>query len=297
LKPSRVLIVGCGYVGARVATRLHDAGHEVFAVTRSPERAYLFSLRGWTPIIADVMNPVAIAAAPPMDAMLHAVGFDRAAGVPKHDVYVDGLLNALNAISGRCSRVVTISSSSVYGQSNGEIVDESSPTEPATEGGQICLEAERAFWNWRASQPAGVSAMILRLAGIYGPGRMLAREETLRSGIPMSGRGDAWLNLIHGDDAAELVIAAMFEGRDRSTYLGVDQEPVRRTDFYGHLARLLGAPEPTFTGVVDPGGRGSESGINKRCMNAATQKELAVGLRFPTYREGLAVAVAEGAGG
>ena len=243
------------------------------------------------------MSPTAIAAAPPMDAMLHAVGFDRTAGVPKRDVYIDGLVNVLTAMSGRCPRVVTISSSSVYGQSNGETVDESSPTAPTTESGQICLEAERAFWNWRDSQPACVSATILRLAGIYGPGRMLARAETLRSAVPMSGRGDAWLNLIHGDDAAELAIAAMFEGCDRSTYLGVDREPVRRADFYGHLARLLGAPEPTFTGVVEPGGRGSESGINKRCANPVTRKELSVELKFPTYREGLADAVARGTGG
>ena len=108
MKPSRVLIVGCGYVGARVATRLHDAGHEVFAVTRSGERADAFAARGWTPIIADVMDPAAIASAPPMDAMLHAVGFDRRAGIPKRDVYIDGLVNVLNAVSGRCPRVVTI---------------------------------------------------------------------------------------------------------------------------------------------------------------------------------------------
>jgi nucleoside-diphosphate-sugar epimerase len=297
LSLKRVLIVGCGYVGARVATRLRESGHEVFAVTRSPERADDFASRGWTPIIADVMNPAAIAAAPPMDAMLHAVGFDRSAGVPKRDVYVNGLLNVLNAVAGRCPRLVTISSSSVYGQCDGEVVDESSPTEPTTESGQICLDAERAFWEWRNSQPTGVSAMILRLAGIYGPGRMLARAETLKSGVPMSGRGDAWLNLIHGDDAATLATEAMFQGHDRATYLGVDREPVRRSEFYGHLARLLDAPEPTFTGVVEAGGRGSESGINKRCTNPVTREQLGQQLRFPTYREGLADAVAEGTGG
>jgi nucleoside-diphosphate-sugar epimerase len=291
LKPLNVLIVGCGYLGSRAAERLAADGQRVFAVTRSAERADEFAGRGWTPIVADVMHPVAIAAAPRMDAALYAVGFDRTAGVPKRVVSVDGFTNVLQALSGRCGRVVAISSTSVYGQSDGEFVDESSPTEPAGEGGRICLEAERALWDWRDAQSAEVNVSVLRLAGIYGPGRMLARADSLRAGEPMSGRGDAWLNLIHGDDAAALAITAIKRGGDRAVYLGVDAEPVRRADFYGRLASLLGAPGPTFTGIVEAGGRGSETGINKRCVNPVTRRELGVELAFPTYREGLADAV------
>jgi nucleoside-diphosphate-sugar epimerase len=263
----------------------------VFAVTRSEVRGAEFRERGWTPIVADVMEPGALAAAQPMDAMLYAVGYDRTAGVPKRQVYVEGFARVLGAMSGRCSRVVAISSTSVYSQSQGELVDEASVAEPLTDSGQICLDAERELWRWRTTEPADVAAIVLRLAGIYGPGRMLARADALRGGEPMSGRGDAWLNLIHGDDAADLAIAALRQGRDGAVYLGVDSEPVRRRDFYGHLAGLLGAPQPTFTGIVDPGGRGSESGINKRCVNPTTQADLAVELRFPTYREGLGDAV------
>lgn len=287
MKPLKILIVGCGYVGARVAARLATAGHQVFAVTRSAERAKEFSKRGWTPIVADVMEPSDISAAPPMDAMLHAVGFDRTGGIPKRQVYVDGFANVLRAVSGRCRRVVAISSTSLYGQSDGELVDETSLTEPATESGQICLDAERVLWEWRKTQPAEVSATVLRLAGIYGPERMLARADSLRAGEPMSGRADAWLNLVHGDDAAALAVAALMTDRDRTTYLGVDTEPVRRSDFYGYLATLTSAPAPKFTGVVEPGGRGSESGINKRCVNPATRRDLGVKLAYPTYREGL----------
>ena len=293
MTPLKVLIVGCGYVGARVAARLAAEGHRVFAVTRSAARAEEFARRGWTPIVADVMEPAAIAAAPPMDAVLQAVGFDRTAGVPKRQVYIDGFARVLTAMAGRCGRVVAISSTSVYGQSNGELVDETSPTEPASESGQICLQQEQELWKWRADQKGDVAASILRLAGIYGPERMLARAESLRAGTPMSGRGDAWLNLIHGDDAAALAVRALVAGRDGATYLGVDAEPVLRRDFYGELASLLEAPAPTFSGVVEPGGRGSEAGINKRCVNAATQRELGGVLQFPTYREGLRDVVAK----
>ncbi len=289
--PQKILIVGCGYVGGRVADRLADAGHEVAAVTRSPDRAREFQRRGWTPIVADVMAPAALADALPVDALLHAVGFDRAAGIPKRQVYVDGLAGVLREVSGRCRRVVAISSTSVYAQCDGEFVDEGSVAAAETESGQICRAAEQEVWTWRDAQPAGVTASILRLAGIYGPGRMLARTESLVAGQPLSGRGDAWLNLIHGDDAAALAVAALLGDGDRVTYLGVDSEPVRRRDFYGHLAGLVSAPPPTFTDRVEPGGRGSESGINKRCQNPATRQALGVSLQFPTYRDGLADAV------
>jgi nucleoside-diphosphate-sugar epimerase len=237
------------------------------------------------------MNPDAIAAAPAMDAMLYAVGYDRTAGVPKRDVYVEGFRRVLNAMQDRCRRIVAISSTSVYGQNNGELVDESTAPNPTTESGQICLEAERTLWSWRSGRPSDVAAFVLRFAGIYGPGRMLARAESLRAGQPLSGRGDAWLNLVHGDDAASFAIETLSNGADRLEYIGVDAEPVLRKDFYGHLATLVGAPAPTFTGTVEPGGRGSESGINKRVTNPATREELGVELQFPSYREGLVDAV------
>jgi nucleoside-diphosphate-sugar epimerase len=289
--PPRSLIVGCGYVGERVATRLHQAGQDVFAVTRSADRAQTFLERGWTPVVADVMQPQPLRELPQFDSVLYAVGFDHTAGVSKRDVYVQGFSRVLEVLSGRCHRFVAISSSSVYGQNDGELVDESSPAHPSTESGQICLDAEQALWSWRDQQTRTI-VNVLRLAGIYGPRRLLARLETLRAGQPLSGRPDAWLNLIHGDDAASLAIAAMEHGRDRSVYLGVDEEPVRRGDFYLQLARLIGAPLPKFSGEPGLRARGSENGLNKRLTNPQTRQELAVRLRFPCYREGLEQSIA-----
>ena len=249
-----------------------------------------FAALGWTPIVADVINPSAIAAAPRMDAMLYAVGFDRTAGIPKRDVYVEGFSRVLKAMHNRCRRAVAISSTSVYGQSDGEIVDESTLADPTTESGEICLEAERELWNWRSSQPPEVAAVVC-------PGRnlrtrqMLARADSLLSGQPMTGRGDAWLNLIHGDDAASFAIAALENGVDRAECIGVDAEPVLRRDFYGHLATLIGEAFADVHGYGRTRWRGSESGINKRVTNPVTSEELGVELRFPTYREGLADAV------
>lgn len=197
------LVIGCGYVGLRAARRWTQAGLKVAATTRSKQRAAEFSSLGITPIVADVTDASSLTTLPTADCVLHAVGFDRAAGPSKRDVYVDGLANVLTAISGKADRVVHISSTSVYGQSNGELVDESSICEPNTEGGRICWEAEQlvrsnsASWN------------ILRLAGIYGPGRLLRRAEQVMSAEPIAGRADAFLNLIHVEDAVTAIDACL----------------------------------------------------------------------------------------
>jgi nucleoside-diphosphate-sugar epimerase len=287
----RVLIVGCGYVGKRAAALLQERGDAVFAITRSPERTAEWQQQGWQPVVADVMRPETLVGLPLVDLVIYSVGYDRQSGIPKRDVYVDGLRNVLRSLEGRCGRIAYASSTSVYGQSSGEIVNEDSPAEPDSDGGRICLEAEQALADWASASGHQTEVMIVRFAGLYGPGRLLARSEGLRSGEPLAGRAVAWLNLIHRDDAANLAIALGERGRRGQTYLGVDEEPVHRMDFYSRLAELIGAPPPTFDETARPGGRGSSSGLNKRCDGGRIRDELGFRFDFPTYREGLASAV------
>jgi nucleoside-diphosphate-sugar epimerase len=287
----RVLIIGCGYVGRHAAALLRERGNSVHAMTRSPARAAEWQAFGWRPVVADVMRPETLVDLPMVDLAIYSVGYDRQAGVPKRDVYISGVTNALSALAGRCARITYVSSTSVYGQSSGEVVDEDSPTEPDTDGGRICLEAERALADWSNGAGRDTATMIVRFAGLYGPGRLLARSESLRSGEPLAGRADAWLNLIHRNDAARLAITIGEYGRNGRTYLGVDEEPVRRVDFYTRLAELVGAPPPTFDGSSPPTGRGSSTGLNTRCDGSRIRGELGFRCDFPTYRAGLASAV------
>jgi nucleoside-diphosphate-sugar epimerase len=237
------------------------------------------------------MSPASLTTLPTVDNLFYAVGYDSTAPASKRDVYVEGLGNVLTAMAGRCRRLVYVSSTSVYGQSEGEIVTETSPCEPRSEGGQISLDAESRVGQWRESAGLDSRAMILRLAGLYGPDRLLTRSDVLMSGKFLSGRGDAWLNLIHRDDAARLAIQCARHGHDGATYLGVDEEPVRRGTFYTHLARMLGAPAPSFDGNIEAAGRGSISGLNKRCENSWTREELEFRCEYPSFREGLEQAI------
>ena len=270
----RTLIIGCGYVGRRVATAWQERGHEVLALTRSPDRAHEFRQLGWEPVIGDVTTPGILAALAPVDLVLYAVGLDRTAGKSQREVYVDGLANVLDALHGRAGKWLYISSTSVYGQDDGSWVDEDSPCEPKTPNGEVCLEAERLL---RSRVP---EAVILRLSGIYGPGRLIARVDGLKTGQPLTGRPEAWLNLIHVDDVTTAVLAAGERAAAGSTWLVTDDCPIRRQQFYETLCRLIGAPAPSFAPTDD-------AGLNKRCYNTRLKTELQVELAFPTIETGL----------
>lgn len=262
-------MIGCGYLGMQVASRLRAGGAEVCATTRKPARAERFAALGLTPVPFDVLSPAAL---PEADAVVHAVGFDRASGESMRRVYVQGLANVLAALPGR-PRFVHVSSTSVYGQRDGGWVDESAATEPADESGRVVLDAERLL---RERRP---DAVVLRFAGIYGPGRLM-RAASLRAGEPVPADPAGWLNLIHVEDGAAIVAAAVAGVEAGSTLNVSDGSPVRRGDFYAELARLLGAPPPRFVA----GGEAADRRIDAGRLRAA----LGLRAKYEDYRAGLA---------
>ncbi|MHC4877430.1 MAG: NAD-dependent epimerase/dehydratase family protein [Planctomycetota bacterium] len=283
------LIIGCGYLGRRVAQRWLNAGDSVFALTRSTGNATELRNIGIEPIRGDVTQRESLANLPSCDTVLHAVGFDRTAAASKREVYVDGLRNILDQVAGCCEHFVHVSSTSVYGQQDGEQVDEHSPTEPIHESGAICLDAEQLV-STRVANGTYRNATILRLAGIYGPGRLLARVDAIRQQQPLPGNPDAWLNLIHVDDAADIVVAAALQPASRSTdqepslFLVSDDQPIQRRTYYETLARLLEVDDVHFD--VDAPARHTH-GLGKRCSNLQLREQLEITLKYPTIETGL----------
>jgi len=287
------LIVGCGYLGMRVARRWLAVEEPVAAVTRHAARAEEFRATGILPIIAEVTEPESLAPLKkllgPGDTLLYAVGYDRRAGKAMEEVYVQGLKNVLAAVSPEIGRVIYISSTGVYGQVAGEMINEDSVTEPTREGGRVCLAAEQAL----AAHPLGQRAVILRLAGIYGPGRVPNRADLLEQ-KPLPFDPESSLNLIHVDDAATVVLAAEKSATAPRTYVVADGHPVARGDYYAELARLWNAPPPIFAtpGDVDSNSGNTiapprRGGADKRIDTARLMSELAPVLEYPDYRAGL----------
>jgi nucleoside-diphosphate-sugar epimerase len=283
-RPKDRLVFGCGFLGLPVARRWRAEGLRVFVVTRSDSSACGYRLQGFQPIVGDVTAPATLPRLPQCDTVLYAIGYDRHAGPSRRTVYVDGLAAALRALPEQTRRIIYVSSTGVYGQADGSTVDEQSPCQPNREGGRVCLEAEQLL----AAHRLGPRAVILRMAGLYGPGR-IPRLADVAAGKPLDAQPEAMLNLIHVDDAARAVAAAETCAVPR-VYNVSDGTPVTRRAFYEHLARLIDAPPPVFAPTAgDKPTRGR--GGNKRVSNARLVAELGVEPQFPSYREGLAAIV------
>lgn len=281
------LIFGCGYLGQRVARRWRDAGCDVFVATRSDDKAERFRVDGYRPIVADLMQPASLADLPVAETVLYAVGYDPASAVSRHALYVDGLKHVLAALPPDIGKFIYVSSTGVYGQTNGEWVDEQSPCQPVREGGQACLAAERAL----AAHSVGASAIVLRMAGLYGPGR-IPNATAIRRGEPIAAASTGHLNLIHVDDAAGIVLAAEERARPPRTYVVSDGHPVERREYYEELARQLAADAPRFVAPAADAPAAQRAAASKRINNARLMAELGVSLAYPSFREGLAAIVA-----
>jgi nucleoside-diphosphate-sugar epimerase len=281
------LIFGCGYLGRRVAGRWRDAGEQVFVVTRDGEHARSFAREGYTPIVADVVRPQSLVHLPAAETVLYAVGHGRQAGVSIHEVFATGLKSVLDALPAATGKIIYISSTGVYAQSQGEWVDEDSPCQPQRDGGLACLAAERIL----AAHSLGSRGIILRMAGLYGPGRIPNAAE-IRLNQPIAAPEHGSLNLIHVDDAASVVLAAAEWTKPPRTYVVSDGHPIQRRAYYEELARLLGAPPPKFAPPPPHAPASVRAASDKRARNARMMAELQVTLAYPTYREGLAAIVA-----
>jgi nucleoside-diphosphate-sugar epimerase len=284
------LIVGCGYLGERLGQRLRRQGERVVGIVRSPDRASAIAAVGIEPVIADVLAPESLGSLPEAEHIFYSVGFDRAAGSSMRRVYVDGLSNVLERLPRTVTRLVYASSTGVYGQTGGEWVDEASPAVPQHESGRVCLEAEQLLRNWATSSDRSVTAIVLRFAGLYGPGRMV-RRSLLEREDAIPGDPQKFLNLIHIDDAAQAAAAALGAVRPESLYVVTDDRPVTRDEYYTRMAELLGTPAPRFALVAADTPEAARDATNKRLSNRHIKSGLGLSLFYPDITTGLPAAL------
>lgn len=269
-----MLIAGCGDVGAALGVQLARAGHRVWGLRRRPA-----GLPGdITPLAADLADPASLRNLPDgVDRVVYtaaAGGYDDGA---YRRAYVDGVYNLLDALvaAGRPpERFVFASSTSVYGQSGGEWVDETSQTEPTGFAGRRMLEGEQA------ARSGPCAAVAVRFGGIYGPGRLRLLRRVVDGGECVDAP-PVYTNRIHRDDCAGVLAHLAFLEQPEPVYLAVDDEPAPECEVMDWLAARLG--------VAAPGRRGQGGALpargNKRCRNARLRAS-GYAFRYPGYRAG-----------
>lgn len=272
-----VLIVGAGYVGIELGLELVRDGHAVFGLRRNVG-ALPAAIR---PLRADLADPASWPALPEaIDDVVYAVAAKRSDPEAYRLAYVDGLSRLLDRVLAgrrRPRRVLFTSSTAVYAQQNGERVDELSQTEPANFAGRLLLEAERLLLD------AGLPAVVLRLGGIYGPGRTRLIEQ-VRAGT-LRARGGI-VNRVHQADCAGAIRHVLGLVEPAPCYVVVDDEPAPQQQVAAFIAERLGlSPPGAVLDAQDAGRRGERS--SKRCSNRLL-KSTGYALRWPTYREGYA---------
>lgn len=277
------LIAGCGYVGQRVAQRLLAEHPEqtVYTLTRSSARAKVLAAQGFSPLIADWTDRRTLASLPRCKRVLVAVSYDPRSGISRQAAQVGGLSNLLDVLPGDVD-LCYLSTTGVYHQSDGSWVDETSPARPLGAGGQAHLRAESLLHRRRPNSPW----VILRLAGIYGPGR-IPRVADVIAGRPVDGPHEGYLNLIHREDAVQAILTAwLLAQRPRRLYLVSDDQPMIRRAFYEQISKLTQSPPLVFSATANPT-LSNRSGSNKRIWNRRVRRDLLPVLQYPNYVQGL----------
>jgi nucleoside-diphosphate-sugar epimerase len=281
----RVLIVGCGYVGLPLGAKLAKQGHEVFGLRRSTGAEADFKSAGIKPLTADITKAEQLAQLPgAYDWVVNCVSASGGGAEEYREVYLQGMRNLVEWLGAAPpKKFVYTSSTSVYGQDDGSLVKENSFTEPAVETGKILVETERVLLA--AARERKFPAVILRLAGIYGPDRGYWLKQYLKNEARIEGNGARILNMIHRDDVAGAIIAALKNGRAGEVYNAVDDEPVSQLGFFQWLSGPLGKELPP-SAPEDVEAVRKRGVTNKKVSNRRLRMELGYQFKYPTFRQG-----------
>lgn len=272
-------------MGLPLGRELARLGHVVYGVRRSPDAGTELKAAGLQPLVADITRPEDLARLPaPFDWVVNCVSSSHGGLMEYQEVYLEGtrrLLEWLAAVPP--AKFVYTSSTSVYGQDDGSLVKEDSPTEPESETSRVLVETEKLLLD--AARERKFPAVILRMAGIYGPERGHYFKLFLKNEARIEGHGGRFLNMIHQDDVVGCLLAALKHGRPGEVYNAVDDEPVAQIHFLRWLAEALGKWMPP-SAPVDEADRRKRGLTNKRVSNRKLKMELGYQFRYPTFRDG-----------
>jgi shikimate kinase/nucleoside-diphosphate-sugar epimerase len=272
-----IIVAGCGFVGARVADLLHEAGHEVTGLTHSAEStARLAAEKPWRVAACDISSAESVRSlaekigADQVVSVIHCASSGRGGAEAYEQVYVNGARHLLAAFPK--AHLLFTSSTSVYPQTDGCIVDESSSAEPGRDTGRLLRDAENLV-----VQNGGTVA---RLAGIYGPARSFVLKNLLLGKAAIEGAQGSgrFLNQIHREDAARAVVHLVL-GKNTGIFNVVDDKPMTQRECYEQLCPRFALPLPP-TAPPDPD---RKRGWTNKAVSSAKLRTRGFELLHPSY--------------
>lgn len=289
---ARVLIVGCGDVGLRVARALPPRVR-VLGLTSTPARAPELRARGIVPLAGNLDDPRTLARLAGIAD--HVVHLAPPASEPVAQWWRDrrtlALLRTLRLRSAPRT-LIYASTSGVYGDCGGEWITEARPVAPRTPRAQRRVDAERQVRFF--ARGTGARGSILRIPGIYAPDRAggTPRDRLLKGTPVLAPQDDVYTNHIHANDLARAVIAALWRGRPQRTYNASDDTELKMGDYFDLAADLYGLPRPPRVARSTaqeqlPLMLLSFMSESRRLDNRRLKDELRVKLRHPTVESGL----------
>lgn len=281
-----ILLAGCGYLGRRMLARLRRQGFEINALVASEGSAALLENKVDRVIQLDLDQ--AAWAAPTLPDADQVYYFIPPPSNGVRDTRITNFLEMLSR-SNRPQRILLISTSGVYGDCDGEWVDESRPAAPVAERAKRRFDAEQQLTTWCLKRE--VEHVILRVAGIYGPQRLpLAR---LEKRVPMVSESEApWTNRIHVDDLATVCEAVMENAPSGEIFNVSDGHPGNMTDYFNRVADAAGLPRPPQISLTEAQAQLSPGMLSylresRRLDTSKLRAVEGVTFRYPTLDQGL----------
>jgi nucleoside-diphosphate-sugar epimerase len=285
----RLLIIGCGDVGLRLAKVLRGRWR-IYALTHSQNRYSMLRAEGVMPVSGDLDHPETLRRIAGL--AQDVVHLAPPPGSGARDTRTTNLIRALAKGGSLPQRVVYISTSGVYGDCGGDVIDETRRAQPFSDRAKRRLDAEHQLRGWGAE--SGVQVSILRVPGIYSAGRLpIAR---LKAGLPaLVPERDPYTNHIHADDLARTVLAALSRGRGGRAYNASDDCWMKMGDYFDMVAEQFNLPHPPRVSWEAAQTDLSDNMLSfmresRRLANGRMKKELRVRLRFPSAQQGVVAA-------
>jgi nucleoside-diphosphate-sugar epimerase len=273
-----ILIAGCGFVGLPLARNFVNAGWETHAITRSESSAERLRTESFHVCSLDIRdgNAVRQLARHSFDVVVHCASSGRGNASDYEAVFFEGAKNLLKSLE--YGRFIFTSSTSVYAQTDGSWVDETSQAEPTRGTSRVLRKTEELV--------VATGGIVARLAGLYGPGRCVPLQKLLNGKAIIEGDGSRRMNLLHQSDAAA-ALQFLAQSKTPGIYNAVDNLPVTQIDWYRYVCDLLNRPLPP-TGSPDLDRK--RGWTNKRVSN---QKLRALGWEpiYATFKQGVQMLV------